>query len=243
MINNLKAWAFGERADACVSGITVNPSDVNAACVEGRLLDFRMNFFSFGYAGAAIPFQAETGVLIMNENPRVLSTETDMDAYMPHDPKMVRLGVFLHSLADRVSHHMCTDESYFYETETGDYDSVYPAAPCAQGNHFLWHAWEQGTNQKNIKNEEFRTIERALNEIWNVLETRARTLNLEPRTVNRDLSIRALVGAMGIYDPVQRLNAVTRLIEYYGLPPLPGHGSYRRKSIETWLDDVKAVAE
>lgn len=243
LINNLKAWAFGERPDACVSGITLDPADVDSACVEGRLLNFPMNFFSFGYAGAAIPFKAETGVFIINENPKVLSTESDMDSYMPHDPKMVRLGVFLHSLADRVSHHMCTDESYFYETETGDYNSVYSAVPCAQGNHFLWHAWEQGTNQKKINNEEFRTLERALNEIWNVLETRARTLNLSPRPVNRDQSIRALVFAMGIYNPVQRLKAVTRLIEYYGLPALPGHGSYRSKSIETWLDDVHAIDE
>jgi hypothetical protein len=244
LINNLKAWAFDERPDACVSGITTDPTDIDAPCLADHVLDFPMNFFSFGYAGAAIPFQAETGVFILNETPRVLSTEEDMDAYLPHDPKMARLGVFLHSLADRVSHHMCTDEAYFYKTETDDYTSVYPSRPCAQGNHFLWHAWEQGTNQRNIEDEEFRTLEQALNQIWNMLESRAQTLNLSPpRQFNRHLSIRAMVGAMGIYDPKQRLNAVTRLIEYYGFPPLPGHGSYRRKSLETWLDDVQAEAE
>jgi len=183
LVNNMRNWAFGLRNDACVAGVTESLENPLAPCKTGSVIDFPMNFFSFGLAGAQVPFQAKSGTLIVHQEKEqdVLSTDASFQAYIPHDVNLAKLGVFLHVLGDRISHHICTDASYFYENSSGDYTSVFPASPCAQGKHFLWHAWEQGTDQTQIQDGEYRTVPQALLEIWSTLQARASELGLTPQ--------------------------------------------------------------
>ncbi|MDG1987411.1 MAG: hypothetical protein P8J18_05500 [Halieaceae bacterium] len=247
LLSNLKAWTFGMRDDLCVSGITKDIGNPLSACLDSKHLDFPMNFFSFG-VGSQVPFQAKLGTFVINENSesKVLSEESSFSAYIPHDTRMAKLGIFLHTLTDRVSHHMCTDRSWFYEKEDGNFNSVFPSAPCGQGGHFLWHVWEQGTDQYNIEDQEFRTMEIALAEIWNVLSERAIQLSLMTEDYQggeRRYVISQMIEVLGIYDPALRLGRMTELIESFGFLPLPGHGSKSDISLLDWLDDAGAFYE
>lgn len=237
LINNLRAWAFDQRDDLCVSGVTADLMDPLSPCVTEGTLNFPMHFFGFAIA-AAVPFQAELGRFIVDDldGRRVESSSEQFAAYIPHDLRMAKMGIYLHSLADRISHHKCTDVSWFQQTSTTAFDSVFPALDCGQGGHFLWHAWEQGTDQARIREQEFRTMEVALDVVWDELATRANELGLTPTaTPNKASVIADLVSILGIYDAEQRLNTFVDYLESSGAVSLPGHGVYEETTLDDWL--------
>lgn len=247
LLTNLRAWAFGERDDLCVSGVTESPDDPLAACIESGWLDFPMNFFGFAIA-AAVPFRADLGTFIVHDRDglTVKSDSADFSAYIPHDAGLARMGIYLHSLGDRVSHHKCTDVSWFYEVVEGRYNSVYPPRECGQGGHFLWHVWEQGTDQSKITDAEFRTMEVALGLMWDELLERGTELGfvVNPSVeLEKSGVITNLVSILGEFDPTTRLDRLTNDIESRGLTPLPGHGRFRNETLETWLEVVEAEFE
>lgn len=247
LLSNLKQWAFGARDDLCVSGITEDMSNPLSACAENQIITFPMNFFGFAIAGK-VPFEARLGTLVINEslNERVLSTEEAFSNYISHDTDMARLGIFLHVLADRVSHHMCTDESYFYRDSAESFDSIFAAEPCGQGNHFLWHAWEQGTAQSGLNDINYKTMEEALAQTWNILQERGIQLGIARAEITEPqlLAIGAqLIEALGMYDPASRLSRMTQLIESHHYLPLPGHGAYKDRPLRDWLDAAKAYSQ
>ena len=243
LLNNLRAWAFGERDDLCIAGITTDIGDPLSACLEDGRLDFPMYFFGFAY-GEAVQFEAVLGVLLLNDNQDALvsSTNVDMTDYLPHDPGMARMGIYLHSLADRISHHMCTDRSHMYPTGENSFDTTFDQWSCAQGSHFLWHVWEAGTDQSKVHSQDFRTIEVALDVIWDELEQRGRQLGFveDADAQRKSETIEGLIGVLGIYDSDSRLDAMVDLQARLNVVQLPGHGQYANQSIGQWLQQVGA---
>lgn len=245
LLENLRAWAFDERSEACAAGLMVDQADSSSSCAaDSGSLNSPMNFFSPGFAKLAINFHTTLGELIIDESgdTPVLSNDTSFSAYIPHEVRLAKFGIFLHSYADRISHHMCTDESYFYGTaEEGAYTSYFAPEPCAQGNHFLWHTWEQGAKQSHIDGADFRTMKPALESVWDLLEQRASQLGITPPAqVDRDAVIENLVDVLGVYKPQRRLKRMVGLMQQYGVVPLPGHGALADLSLAQWLTLVGA---
>lgn len=251
LINNLQDWALDRRQDACVSGILMRntgAAPASAPCeARERVIKSPQSVFALGVPQLQIPFFSNLGILLIHEDEQgqVLATDRSFQGFLtPHQLAFAKLGVFLHAYADRVSHHMCSDRSWFYQEASGDYNSNYNQVYCAQGSHFLWHAWEQGTDQHNENLEsEFQTMRPALEGTWGQLLEHARISNLAPQAgVNETLLIDELVEILGLYDPNTRLEAMVGLMERYGVLPLPGHGSKASLSIEEWLDQAGAPA-
>lgn len=250
LVNNLRAWVFGQRANACVGGIVAavaaTPSGAPAPCeMRERTLASPQSFFAAGVTRLQIPFESNLGVLIVNQDDRgtVRAEDRSFGAYIaPQEVAFAKLGVFLHALADRYSHHECTDRSWFYRQVDGNYDSRYDAVACGQGSHFLWHAWEQGTDQSagNLA-AEHQTLRPALEAVFTQLQQYAPMRNVALHSsLDRQLLIDRLIDVLGIYEPQQRLDAMVRLMEHYGALPLPGHGSVANLSIEQWLTAARA---
>ncbi len=245
VVNNLRDWVFDQRVDACVAGIMRygNGSRMQQPCADSNLvLKEPQNFFAAGFEKFAIPFQSTLGQLILNQDSRgtVIATNSSLGAYIqPHSANLAKMGIFVHSLEDRVSHHLCTDNSYFYQTRDGNYTSNYASVPCAQGRHFLWHVWEQGTNQSSDNlGAEYQTMAPALSAAFDQLVSYANHLGITVKTqnVNNKASIISnLIGALQIYEPQQRLNAMVALMGTYQALSLPGHGATASSSIEQWL--------
>ena len=249
LVNNLRDWAFDRRTDACVAGIlTTNAAGkvVSTRCeVRDRVIKSPQSFFSLGVTRLQIPFSSSLGILVVHEDDRgtVLASDRSFQKYIaPHEVGLAKLGVFLHSYADRFSHHLCTDTSSFQREPSGDYDSVYDRVTCAQGSHFLWHAWEQGTDQDDanlaVRNQ---TIRPALEAVYDQLLAAAHLRGVAVRSeLDRQMIVDDLVAVLGMYDPKDRLYAMVALMEQYSVLALPGHGSTSSLTMERWLDAAGA---
>ena len=249
LVNNLRDWAFDRRPDACVAGIlarTQSPNPTLIRCeVRDRVIKSPQNFFSAGVSRLQIPFSSKLGTLVVNDDERgtVLAADRSFQDYIaPHQVAFAKLGVFLHAYADRFSHHLCTDRSWFRREFSGDYDSRYDSRTCAQGSHFLWHAWEQGTYQDggNLA-PQYQTIRPTLAAVYVQLLDNARLRGLPLKAgVDQEAIVERLVEVLGLYDPQVRLDAMVALMEELGALPLPGHGSAAGLSLEQWLDAAGA---
>jgi hypothetical protein len=251
LVNNLRAWAFGRRPDACVSGIVArNQSNERAAppCeVQERVINSPQNLFAAGVTLLAVPFVSELGTLTINDDDRgtALASDRSFQTYIaPHQVGFAKFGVFLHALGDRISHHECTDRSWFQRSSTGDYDSTYDSVYCAQGSHFLWHVWEQGTDQdpSNLEGE-YRTLQPTLETVYDQLLEYARLRGIPARqNLDKQAIVNRLVGVLGISDAQTRLDAMVALMQEYQALPLPGHGSAANLSLDQWLTAAGAPA-
>ena len=246
LLTNLQDWAMNRRQDACVAGILAqNTGGVSASipCESGdKVIKSPQSFYALGVPQLQIPFYSDLGRLLIHEDEKgkVLATDSDFQGFVtPHQLDFAKLGVFLHAYGDRISHHMCTDRSWFEQEASGDYNSTYDQVYCAQGSHFLWHTWEQGAIQDDSNLEtEFQTMRPALQGIWAQLLEHARVsqnLQLRPGFDEAEL-IDKLIVVLSIYDPRQRLDAMVALMESYAVVPLPGHGNVANLSIDQWLD-------
>lgn len=249
LVNNLRDWALDYRTDACVAGILATPAAGKGALarceVRDRVIKSPQSFFAVGVTRLQIPFSSSLGTLVVNEDDRgtvVASDRSFQDYIAPHQLGFAKLGVFLHSYGDRFSHHLCTDKSWFEREPSGNYDSVYDRVTCAQGSHFLWHAWEQGTRQDDdnlqLRNQ---TIRPALGAVYDQLLAAAPLRGVAVRSgLDRQMIVDRLVAVLGTYDPEDRLDAMVALMELYSVLPLPGHGATSSITIEHWLDRAGA---
>lgn len=249
MLSNFRAWVFDERGDACAAGITQEmqyPESISSECEDpDHFLNSPINFFSAGFSFAAIPFVTRLGTLIINEDEAgqlVLANDASLQSYVsPHDADLAKLGIFVHHYGDRFSHHKCTDESFFYGEPDGDYNSAYDSVNCAQGAHFLWHVYEQGTRQVRLGDPAFHTMEPALEAVFDLLVESAGHLGIQVGSpLDKDVVVADLLSALEIFDPVRRLDAMVELMEAHGLLPLPGHGSASGYTTEEWLQAAGA---
>jgi hypothetical protein len=252
LLNNLQDWALNRRQDACVAGILRLKTGATSAAIpceaKDRVIKSPQSVFALGLPALKIPFYSNLGKLIIHEDDqgKVLATDSSFQKFTaPHQLGFAKLGIFLHAYADRVSHHMCTDRSWSRKEVSGDYISFYDEVFCAQGSHFLWHSWEQGTNQSNKNlDPQFQTMRAALQGMWGQLLEHSKTrqgLQRKP-SVNEAELIDKLISVLSMSDPKKRLDAMVALMESYGVLALPGHGSVANLSIDQWLDLAGAPA-
>ncbi|MFA6303563.1 MAG: hypothetical protein WC627_10615 [Legionella sp.] len=244
VLNNLRAWVYDDRIDACSGGITTDPSDPSTACAStSNLITSPFYFFAPGFSQLPLPFVSVLGQLIINIIPggsTIYATNASLGPYIiPQDVTFAKMGIFLHSLGDRISHHMCSDRSYFYPLSdaSGNYTSSYSKIYCAQGSHFLWHVWEQGTVQSNANlSSDFQTLRPALEQTYDQLVAYATHLSIPINPLaNKTTLVNNLINVLQLRDPKQRLNNMVLLTEGYGALPLPGHGCAANYSTSTWL--------
>ena len=249
LLTNFRAWVFNERSDACAAGITKDmsyPESLISPCTQSAAtLKSPMNLFSLNLSKLTIHFVTQLGTLILEEPDQnhvskpILANDESFQAYItPHEVAFAKMGIFVHVLADRYSHHMCTDNSYFYPIDDDNYTSIYSATDCAQGSHFLWHVWEQGTNQADSNlNIKHQTMRPALEAVYDQLIAYAKYKNIAiNQTTNKQALMDELIIVLQTFDSEERLQKMVQLMEKYKLLPLPGHGSAADYSIDKWLD-------
>ena len=248
ILTNFRAWVFDERTNACAAGITKNMAPdhaLNSACEDSKyILRSPMNFFALGVSKLAIPFVTQLGKLIIETRNQdgvltdVYANDDSFQAYVtPHEVAYSKMGIFVHVLGDRYSHHMCTDRSYFFGESGGNYMSDYSSIYCAQGSHFLWHVWEQGTNQSDENlSLAHQTMRPALDAVYDQLLAYAKHLDIPVnQNVSKQIIINELIAVLQIYNPEERLQKMVALMEQHKLLPLPGHGSATQYSVDEWL--------
>jgi hypothetical protein len=236
VVNNLRDWVFDQRADACVGGILARGTgraDNGPCASSSHVLQEPQNYFAPGFYRLTVQYQSTLGQLIINTDSSgatVVATNPSLGRYIwPEDVTYAKMGILVHSLEDRYSHHHCSDNSYFYQTADGDWTSVYSSVECAQGSHFLWHTWEQGTDQSSANlAPEFQTMQPALAAAFDQLVAYAGHTGTKVNRVNvakKAAIVNSLIQVLQIAEPQPRLSAMVALMEGYQVLPLPGHGS------------------
>lgn len=242
LLNDFHAWVFDEKSAMCVYGITQN-GNAECALVTSNINSL-VNLGPLGFDKLSVPFVTPLGTFMVNEMDQtgqtpVYANNDSLQSYVtPQDAAYAKMGIFIHSLGDRYSHHMCSDRSYFFQNSDDDYISVFDTLYCAQGSHFLWHAWEQGTSQTDANlDPNFQTMRPALEAVHAQLIAYAQHQGITIQTVfDRDKLIDQMITVLGIYDPNERLAQMVTLMENYHVLPLPGHGSVANISNEAWLN-------
>ena len=69
-----------------------------------------------------------------------------------------RLGIYLHMLADRISHHVCGDHSVISGPTDDGFSVDLTDRECAQPIHLLRHAWETGVDYARLTPQDRTTL-------------------------------------------------------------------------------------
>lgn len=245
LLKNFETWVYDKRENACSGGVTDQTLQPNTPCGPApHILETRANISPLNNFNIVLPLPTNLGQLtIQDKGPLVFANNQSLQKYLyPHDISLAKIAIFMHTLQDRYSHHMCTDDSYFYRQPTGDYTSHYSNINCAQKNHFIWHAWEQGTIQSNSNiAPEHQTIRPALSAAYDQLITFALYKNISVnKHLNKDSILDDLVHVIEIYNAEERMSKMVQLMEKYKVLPLPGHGAMASQSIDEWLAQADA---
>jgi hypothetical protein len=251
LLNNLREWVFDQRSDACVGGIVerrVGDRGPAAAPCERRerVLDSPQNFFAAGVTRLQIPFSSNLGTLVVNQSDlgTVVASDRSFQGFIaPQELAFAKMGIFLHALGDRFSHHACTDRSWFYRQPSGNFTSKYDSVACGQGSHFLWHVWEQGTVQSTDNlDPQHQTMRPTLDAVFDQLVAYGplRGVPVSANVAKKQQIINQLIAVLEIYDSQQRLDAMVQLMDQYRVLPLPGHGSASSLTIDQWLTAARA---
>jgi uncharacterized protein (TIGR03382 family) len=167
---------------------------------------------------AAVPFMPSTGYQILQDptnGPQVLSTKfaalVAHDGAMTSDPTHLadaRLGIYLHVLADRITHHECTDKTVISGPTAAGWTVDLTNDQCVAGWHFLHHAWETGVDFSLVPAAD-RTTEAALSIVYDELATFAAARGLAPvRGIAKATLLASLATSLEQVQAIDRVNAV-----------------------------------
>ncbi|MFE3292821.1 hypothetical protein [Rhodococcus sp. NPDC059234] len=231
MLTHVRRWAMagpGSGAPLCTGGFT-NPSangdyatgatcygDTHPAQIDGQ--------YSV-VSPVAVPFTNETGQQVISGTVR----SQDFDSWIGDNSWNARMGIYLHSLGDRISHYLCTDAGTITaptpDQPTFRIDLNKP--PCDQGPHAIRHEYETGVDFAALAPED-RTTEAMLSMEYDELVAFARARGTLDARATAPAAKTALVSdglipALQVREPIDRLTAVTAAGCRAGVRPFPGN--------------------
>ncbi len=231
---NWRGWAMTGSV-ACTAGLTVKSANhdygTGATCFPGAIA-IRGTISALG--SAAVPFNTSSGLQIILDpasGPKTLSsmfaTVIAGDGAMTTDATHLadaRLGVYLHILADRITHHECTDKGVIAGPTVAGFNIDLSNDQCVVGWHFLHHAWETGVDFTLVP-EADRTTQAALETVYDELQKFATARGLTPRNIDKAMLLADLATALETYDAIPRVTAMTAVGCARGLVAFPGQAT------------------
>lgn len=234
-LNHMRAWAFGGDL-LCTGGVTTQSADGDYALGETCFEHADGSAGTIAGAISAIatfkiPFAFATGPQVISRLDDQEVTGDSFDDYVGAAiAPFARFGLYLHTYQDRISHHVCTDGS----VESGPWTKgpdflVNLASPeCAQGLHFLRHAFEVGVRQSLLTAAD-RTMPAGIEGTYDELLAFAKARGVarpEAQLPARRAALTAsIVAVLEVPEPAKRQDAMIQLGCALGIEPSPGLGS------------------
>jgi hypothetical protein len=236
---NFRAWALAASSTAkpaCTAGLTIQSAAgdyaTGAACyVTGTPI--RAPIALFGEL--SLPVQTAAGPQIVQDPSTgapifapafdaLVATDGAHEASATHAAD-ARLGVYLHILADRITHHVCTDRSAIAGPTAGGFRIDLTNSDCTQPLHLLRHAWETGVDFSTLLAQD-HTTDAALITVYNELVAFARARGVLRAGADSDATrasyTTALAHALQQFAALDRVAAIGAIGCAHGLVPLPG---------------------
>jgi hypothetical protein len=234
---HVRRWAFDGAQPLCVAGLTERT-------LQGD--------YALGHACYTLPVSGDAGTVaallrvlgptvVAFRNPtglQIISTEGGAETTSDNFNQLVgvgqapdaRLGIYLHVLQDRISHHLCTDDSFLTGPSTNGvatFVSNMSSRECAQGLHLLRHAWEVGVSQAGLPAVD-QTLAAALAYTFDELRAAADARGVVvpgayDERYRTDL-LQAVQAALEVPDANARVAEMLRTTCQLRFQPLPGQG-------------------
>jgi hypothetical protein len=233
---NFRAWALAASSaakPACAAGLTVQSAAgdfaTGATCFAGAPIQASVSLFG----PIDVPFMTQAGPqIVVDSAPPTLAP--DFDALVATDGSRdsspghaadARLGVYLHMLADRISHHVCADRSVISGPSDAGFFVNLTNSDCAQPIHLLRHAWETGVDYALLAPGD-RTTLAMLRSVTDELVVFARARGvLRPGSDNPAVQaalIAQIAAALQKVAALDRIAALDAIGCAHGLAPFPG---------------------
>lgn len=239
-IAHLRNWAMagtGTSQPLCRAGLTNKSDRGDYATGSGCFaLDGKPAPITFSLALVAGKSKTNTfdsGTLpIETSSDGTTTSASDFDATVGGGAARVadaRLGIYLHALADRVSHHACLDRSVMagpIPASSSTWSMAATARPvCGQDHHSLFHMWEIGVDFAKVP-PAHRTTEAALNLLYDELLAFAKARGTAragaDQAAAKSALVSALLSALQTRAAGARIAAVAKVACDRGHQPFPG---------------------
>jgi hypothetical protein len=249
-LSNFRAWAFnlnsmggGDQTTSplCAAGITTSPSDSTCYTEAGQPIPVK-GVLSLVYPVSLPPFSFESGRQIIYPSQDGITSEPpanpvysdDFASYIGQNFADAALGTYIHSLADRVSHHVCTDIAPVLGPLDGGKGFFINLGnkQCSQLYHELRHLYETGVPFDQLEPQD-RTTEATLSIVYDELVAFAQRRGvLKPAAKTpayKTAFLNTLISALQVPAAMDRLKALTQDGCNKGITPFPGAPSCSAK--------------
>lgn len=226
-LRHVRDWAFGDRETLCRFALTAEPFKNVPGCFtlrnpEGKdedAISFKFPFASSG-EGPGIVSKVVGGEVQLSESP------------LPADMlPLIKMGVYIHAMADRISHHACCDVSPIQREEGRFVLNFGPG--CDQATHASLHGLEVGHKELPIRTRV--AIETTYDEISAWLAKHPEWRKGKPAKVKKDQLVADLLNGLKPEQAEDRVKAYRKLWDKYKICGLPGDEAKNR----TCFPDVK----
>jgi hypothetical protein len=238
-IAHVRDWAMagsGTSPPICAAGLTNVSANGDYAtgtgcfALNGASAQIDWTWALIGGASQTHTFGSGLQVIDSNDGGDLLSS--DFDTAVGNGAARVadaRLGIYLHMLGDRVSHHSCTDTCAMAGPSTGDAgtwnESETSNIDCNQDYHALFHMWETGVDFSDLPSANL-TTEAALDLIYDELVTFATARNTlrsgASDSTTKSALVNAIVTALQTQAADARIIALAQVACDGGYQPFPG---------------------
>lgn len=232
---NFRRWAFAA-VPACVGGLT-EQSPAGDFATGGQCADLTADSSLDGQVpvlGAidqGVPMSVPLGEQILQQGAAPADDVLVGDIAGLTGPAVApwaRMGVYLHVLQDRISHHICGDVSTYEGPIAPEQDFLvaYDGQECAQPIHVLRHVWEVGVPQAELDAQD-RTTGAALAATYDELFALAQQLGVARSAASRAAYRQGILTQIGtaleIADPMTRQDTLASRMAARGFAMLRGY--------------------
>lgn len=230
MITNLRAWIFVDNflCTAGLNGFQVGTCYLKSNGMPGQIYGTIPTLEHDDRADVQYKIVIEEQVLHEDEHIKIYAS--DLSAYVgASEADDVKMGIYLHTLQDRISHHSCLDVATLSSPSTTpgeNFVAEYPRVSCHQGIHLLWHTWETGADQSIVPLSN-RTIYPSLDLTYDELLLYAENKGMARHHAHdknyKKAVLDAIAAALQHPYPEKRISALTQSMDDFGFKRLPGY--------------------
>lgn len=228
MLANLYDWVYQERLICTAGLIDVAGCKNSTPTSPSRIIGYMPVLEHSDAQDFLINVDVKNQIIHQDDTHTIYSNNLDswIDPAQVSDAKM---GVYLHMLQDRISHHACIDAAVIQNSAanpSGNHLVTFEREPCNQGIHLLWHSWETGQRQNEVP-KAHRSLRPGLEKTYDALLEYAKfRYTPDPRAydpVYRTFIIDAMMHALQFDNPEQRLHMFITNMDGLDFKPMPGY--------------------